>query len=440
MANGSAGAPRSRWVHGVSRNANGVVCAEVSATLNSDREVVPVYSLNKWERGRVLKHHLDYPVDVRNMSSDQLYEIIIEIVEGRRPDPPSPSAGSAGVADPSPSSEPVIHGKSSAPSVSAPNVDPGSVEWATVQYVDERVQDVASNANAAISSLVDNVNTGFASMMELVNTNAGPREPSVVTIQLPNVDPVTIAGSHYLLPVATQRAAAGMNQMFVGAAGTGKSWLAHDVARALSVECREISVTVQTQDWRINGANTATSFIRGVARECYEHGGLLLIDEFDNGSPNFLAGLNLLLSSDTYTFADGVTVDRHPQFYVVATANTIGEGGTAQYSARNKMDAAVMDRFTLLFVDEDPSIEENMAATYLVDATERADLLKFVRTVRKNVVENNLRAVITPRAVRDMAIMLANGEAMSVAIRDRITRGCSDEIAAKMLANTGHSW
>ena len=459
MANGSAGAPASRWVHGIHRHPGGLLMASVSDGLAGVRTDVHVASLNKWERGRLLRHHLGVKLDVRKYSSDRLYDMIVEHFELLAPnDPPSDPSNtsnepngntsipsSAGQGEPSGepsgggSGEPMIQGESSAPSVSATNVDPGNVEWATVPYVDERVQGVADNANAAIGALVDNVNAGFTDMVERMNYAVGSAAPRTVTIQLPNVDPVTITGSHHMLPTATGRVAAGMNVMLVGPAGTGKSWLAHDIARALGVPCREISVTIQTQDWRINGANTATTFIRGVARECYEHGGLLLIDEFDNGSPNFLAGLNLLLSSGTYTFADGVTVERHPQFYVVATANTIGEGGTAQYNARNKVDGATMDRFVLMFIDMDPSIEDNMVAKYLEDATQRADLLKFGRTVRKNITENNLRVLFTPRGMERMAICLALGESMDTIIRDCVTRGCSDDIAEKILEDTGYS-
>lgn len=452
MANGSAGAPASRWVHGVHRHPSGLLMASVSDGPHGERTDVHVVQLNKWERGRLLRHHLGVRLDVRKFSDDQLYDKIVESFDSITPnDPPSGPSNTSNVSNANPSTpsqgepsgggsgEPMIHGESSAPSVSATHVDPGNVEWATVPYVDDRVQGVADNANAAIGALVDMVNAGFTDMVNRVNNTVASSEPKTVTIQLPNVEPVTFTGSHYLLPTGTARVAAGMNVMLVGPAGTGKSWLAHDIARALGVPCREISVTTQTQDWRINGANTATTFIRGVARECYEHGGLLLIDEFDNGSPNFLAGLNLLLSSDTYTFADGVTVERHPQFYVVATANTIGEGGTAQYNARNKVDGATMDRFVLLFVDMDPSIEDNMVAKYLEDAVERADLLKFGRTVRKNIDVNNLRVLFTPRGMERMAICRALGEPMDTIIRDCVTRGCSDDIAEKMLAGTGYS-
>lgn len=471
MAYGKAGAPRSRWVHGVRRNVNGMVVAAVSDSMAGDQSVVPVLTLNKWERGRVLKHHLGYRIDVRKHTDDELYEMIIAAVDRLGPDPfPSsnsngePSSDTQGEPNGEPQGDPqgepvdvpVIQGESSgepdtsgepdepplSEPMAVPKVDPepNGSPFATVQYVDENIGNVVSATNGALTELVGTFNVELDAVKDMVTkaSSVVPSEPSVVTINVPNVDPVTFTGSHHLLSTAVARVSSGMYLMLYGPAGTGKSWLGHDVARALGVDCRVLSVNIQTQDWRVNGANTATAFIRGVARECYEHGGLLLIDEFDNGSPNFLAGMNLLLSSDTYTFADGVTVDRHPQFYVVATANTIGEGGTSQYRARQALDAATLDRFTFMRIDLDPKIEEAMAAQYVEDVSVRADLLRLVRVARQNVTDHNLRVVITPRATLDGAKMLALGEPMSSVVEDRILRGCSRDVAVKILSGTDY--
>ena len=308
-----------------------------------------------------------------------------------------------------------------------PEPDPDPDQYATVAYVDREVGEIAVVANDALMEMRQQI------------ADVASSTSRIITVNIPTLpEPVTIDGAHRDLPKLVARLHAGMYVMLIGPAGTGKSYMAHDAAKALGVPCYDLSVTVQTQEWKVAGAHSAVTFIRGTIREAYENGGVLLIDEFDNGSPNFLAGLNLLLSSDTYTFADGETVQRHPQFYVVGTANTIGEGGTAQYRARQALDAATLDRFTFMFVDIDPAIEEMLAAQYLEDVTVRADLLRLVRVSRRNVTDNNLRVVITPRATLDGAKMLALGEPMDNVIRDRIIRGCSPDIAEKILNGTGY--
>jgi len=348
------------------------------------------------------------------------------------PDPfPDPS-GDDPTADPDPSADPSGGGDPSGGDNDdpepEPEPEPDPDEYATVAYVDQEVGEIAVIAHEALVEVRQQIADVAASA------------PKVITVNIPTLpEPVTIEGAHRDLPKLVARLNAGMYVLLTGPAGTGKSYMAHDAAKALQVPCYDLSVTMQTQEWKVAGAHSAVVFIRGTIREAYENGGVLLIDEFDNGSPNFLAGLNLLLSSDTYTFADGVTVNRHPQFYVVGTANTIGEGGTAQYRARQALDAATLDRFTFMFVDIDPAIEEMIAAQYLADATMRADLLKLVRVSRLNGAQNNLRVVITPRATLDGAKMLALGESMENVIRDRITRGCSPDVAEKILEGTGYS-
>ena len=333
---------------------------------------------------------------------------------------PDPSADPSGGGDPS--------GEDNDDPEPEPEPEPDPDEYATVAYVDQEVGEIAVVAHEALEEVRQQIADVAASA------------PKVITVNIPTLpEPVTIEGAHRDLPKLVARLNAGMYVLLTGPAGTGKSYMAHDAAKALQVPCYDLSVTMQTQEWKVAGAHSAVVFIRGTIREAYENGGVLLIDEFDNGSPNFLAGLNLLLSSDTYTFADGVTVNRHPQFYVVGTANTIGEGGTAQYRARQALDAATLDRFTFMFVDIDPAIEEMIAAQYLADATMRADLLKLVRVSRLNGAQNNLRVVITPRATLDGAKMLALGESMENVIRDRITRGCSPDVAEKILEGTGYS-
>lgn len=446
-------ANKKRNVYGVWRNNNGLCRAGVTDEWRGDYEVA-VGALTHWEMGDAMTL-LD--LDPKGLTKNQRLREIVNYLQAM-PSVPSGSAVNGGDPsagnDPSAGGEPGNQGITGGDPVSGPSggdptgdpaggdpsggdndpepdpepePDPDPDQYATVAYVDQEVGEIAVVANDALVEMRQQI------------ADVASSASRVITVNIPTLpEPVTIEGAHRDLPKLVARLHAGMYVMLIGPAGTGKSYMAHDAAKALGVRCYDLSVTVQTQEWKVAGAHSAVTFIRGTIREAYENGGVLLIDEFDNGSPNFLAGLNLLLSSDTYTFADGETVQRHPQFYVVGTANTIGEGGTAQYRARQALDAATLDRFTFMFVDIDPAIEEMLAAQYLEDVTVRADLLRLVRVSRQNVTENNLRVVITPRATLDGAKMLALGEPMDNVIRDRIIRGCSPDIAEKILNGTGY--
>ena len=461
-------ANKKRNVISVWRNDNGLCRADVTDEWRGRYEVA-VGSLTHWEMGDAMTL---LGLDPKGLTKNQRLRVIVNhlkmlalsapsgsAVNGGDPsaggdpgnqgitggdpagvggpgsDPGSDPGGSGGEPDPSggdPTGDPAGGGDPSGGDNDPdpdpePEPDPDPDQYATVAYVDREVGEIAVVANDALMEMRQQI------------ADVASSTSRIITVNIPTLpEPVTIDGAHRDLPKLVARLHAGMYVMLIGPAGTGKSYMAHDAAKALGVPCYDLSVTVQTQEWKVAGAHSAVTFIRGTIREAYENGGVLLIDEFDNGSPNFLAGLNLLLSSDTYTFADGETVQRHPQFYVVGTANTIGEGGTAQYRARQALDAATLDRFTFMFVDIDPAIEEMLAAQYLEDVTVRADLLRLVRVSRRNVTDNNLRVVITPRATLDGAKMLALGEPMDNVIRDRIIRGCSPDIAEKILNGTGY--
>ena len=461
-------ANKKRNVISVWRNDNGLCRADVTDEWRGRYEVA-VGSLTHWEMGDAMTL---LGLDPKGLTKNQRLRVIVNhlkmlalsapsgsAVNGGDPsaggdpgnqgitggdpagvggpgsDPGSDPGGSGGEPDPSggdPTGDPAGGGDPSGGDNDPdpdpePEPDPDPDQYATVAYVDQEVGEIAVVANDALMEMRQQI------------ADVASSTSRIITVNIPTLpEPVTIDGAHRDLPKLVARLHAGMYVMLIGPAGTGKSYMAHDAAKALGVPCYDLSVTVQTQEWKVAGAHSAVTFIRGTIREAYENGGVLLIDEFDNGSPNFLAGLNLLLSSDTYTFADGETVQRHPQFYVVGTANTIGEGGTAQYRARQALDAATLDRFTFMFVDIDPAIEEMLAAQYLEDVTVRADLLRLVRVSRRNVTDNNLRVVITPRATLDGAKMLALGEPMDNVIRDRIIRGCSPDIAEKILNGTGY--
>ena len=53
-------------------------------------------------------------------------------------------------------------------------------------------------------------------------------------------------------------------------------------------------------------------------------------------------------------------IDMHPDFKVVCAGNTFGSGSTLQYTGRNKLDAATLDRFMIIEWDYDKELEKNL--------------------------------------------------------------------------------
>jgi MoxR-like ATPase len=199
---------------------------------------------------------------------------------------------------------------------------------------------------------------------------------------------------------------AGQPVLMVGPAGTGKTKGAEDAAEALDLSFHSISVGSQTSKSDLVGYMDGGGTYRTTQfRQAYEFGGVFLLDEADAGNSNVLILLNAALSNGYMAFPDGM-VHRHADFRMVATANTFGNGANRQYVGRNQLDAATLDRFTVLVWDIDDKVESAMAGT----AAEGKRWLKAVKAVRKRVVDElELRAVISPRATLRGAQLLAAG-------------------------------
>jgi MoxR-like ATPase len=198
----------------------------------------------------------------------------------------------------------------------------------------------------------------------------------------------------------------GQPVLLVGPAGTGKTAASYHISQALDLTFHSISVGSQTSKSDLVGYMDGGGTYRTTQfRDAYENGGLFLLDEADAGNSNVLILLNAALSNGYMAFPDGM-IHRHKDFRMVATANTYGNGASRQYVGRNQLDAATLDRFTVLDWNIDDKIETAMAGT----EASGAKWLRVVRAVRQRVSEQlELRVVISPRATLRGAQLLAAG-------------------------------
>jgi len=148
-----------------------------------------------------------------------------------------------------------------------------------------------------------------------------------------------------------------------GAAGSGKTHLARQVAAMLEIEPRVVSVDPTLTVAKLLGYRNVANggFVEGFLYQAYKAGGLVALDEIDTGDPGVVASINALLSNTHYLFPNGETVERHPKFYTLALANTRGTGAVAGYTARNRLDAATLDRFAVIEIKYDAGLEMALA-------------------------------------------------------------------------------
>lgn len=188
--------------------------------------------------------------------------------------------------------------------------------------------------------------------------------------------------------------------MLVGPAGCGKTTIGEQVAAELELPFYITST--------INDAHELHGFIDGRGeyhrtpfRDAFEHGGVWIADEIDAWDAAALLAANSALANGIVTFPDDPKpVKRHPDFRMIATANTFGTGADQIYIGRNELDAASLDRFAVIEVDYDLNIERAVSGG-------NDDWLDRVWAIRKAVNEKKIRHVVSTRAIIMGAAALA---------------------------------
>lgn len=262
-----------------------------------------------------------------------------------------------------------------------------------------------------------------ARVVDLIHKHGG--RPAHVTIDLRS-STRTFEGEsmmHHKFPLLAAAVAAGVNVMLVGPAGSGKTTAASKVAEALGLPFYGTGAI--NSEYKLTGFIDAQGRIVSTAfRKAFEFGGVFLFDEYDGSLPGATLPFNAALANDWMDFPDGC-VKRHPDFRVIAGANTYGTGADRQYVGRNQLDAASLDRFAMLDWPYDEALEAAILgapapknapvpASIAPLAGEEAQglairFLERTRSIRKAVDDLKVRHVVSPRAAVAGAKLLAAG-------------------------------
>lgn len=195
-----------------------------------------------------------------------------------------------------------------------------------------------------------------------------------------------------------------------GPAGTGKSYIAKQLAKAIGVEyfyTNSVTDEVQIKGFiDANGNYHKTQFY-----DSFVNGGVFLLDELDASIPEALILLNNALANGYFDFPTGrETVSE--KFYCLAAGNTFGTGADNIYNARYQLDAASMDRFALIFVDYDTEIELSIAQG-------NKELVAFCDNFRETVTKIGVTCLCTYRAVKRLtkfAAYMSKAKALEIGL------------------------
>jgi len=207
-----------------------------------------------------------------------------------------------------------------------------------------------------------------------------------------------------LLQLAAER----KNILLVGPAGSGKTHTAELLAQALELPYASQSCSAGVSESVFTGwllpigdsgkfAHVASAFLN-----CYENGGVFLLDEIDRADPNVAVFLNQALANGRFFLPqrfEKPEVVKHPDFIAIAAGNTFGGGADAIYHSANALDGSTLDRFRMgtIAVDYSPAVEQT-----LVDPA----ILEWGLKVRAVIVKHKMRRIMSTRVLIDATDMM----------------------------------
>lgn len=223
-----------------------------------------------------------------------------------------------------------------------------------------------------------------------------------IEVILPDRSNVIEGPLHYRTDLVIRIAAIGQPIMLVGPAGCGKTTIGEHVARVLGLGFYITNTITDTHELigfiDGHGRYHGTPF-----RQAFENGGVWIADEIDAWEAGALLTANSALANGYCMFPDQrEPITRHPEFKMIATANTFGTGADRVYVGRNELDAASLDRFATISVDYDLDLER-------IFAGQHDEWLDHVWNIRKQVNEARIRHVVSSRAISMGATALTAG-------------------------------
>lgn len=216
---------------------------------------------------------------------------------------------------------------------------------------------------------------------------------NMMKIELKRGDHVVVLDEeprHYLFKDILDAVDVGIHVALIGPAGSGKSTVVEQIAKALGKKYylqNSVSGTHEVAGYMdAYGKYQSTPF-----RSAFERGGVILIDEVDTSDPGSLKWLNTALANKHAVFPDKEDpVLQHPDFRMVIAANTFGSGADRIYVGANQLDASTLDRFVFFDFGYDEKMETVLSGN--------PDWAKRVQTLRKAADKERARVVISPRA------------------------------------------
>lgn len=310
--------------------------------------------------------------------------------------------------------------------------EPAMTPTATTGAATMPPTDNASKLAALIAEMTQAPAVDLATVQQLVNTASAnlkeellkaidEKQPRIIQVQTGNTKIELEGVQHPMFEKVLKLVASGLNVMLTGAAGTGKTHLAEQVAKALgrkygAIHCTAGASESQLMGWLLPSDGGKFEYQPAPFVDLYEQGNsIFLFDEMDAADPNFLLVANGALANGHIHIAqrrNNPSAKRGEKVGIMATTNTFGTGADMIYAGRNQLDGATLDRWYIVHIDYMTSLEAKIMGATAEPTKEwkpaptdaesvkrdTLELFTFLINVRASATQSKLRRIISTRA------------------------------------------
>lgn len=246
--------------------------------------------------------------------------------------------------------------------------------------------------------------------------------PHKVQVRINDTVVATLPRQHFLfepvlkLLAAKDRYGQPLNIALFGPTGSGKTKMCIFAAKALGIELVLQPFNPHTTKSELLGYMDASGkYVPSPFYLAFTKGLLFIADEFDAANPAIATCLNASVGNRMVTFPNGETAQAHQNFRAIFCMNTDGRGGDDQYTGRNRLDMATLDRLVYVHVPLDEGLEAHLVGVNRSSPSanieeggqfkDNEEIFEHVTTFRKAMADNKLRYFLSPRATMNACAM-----------------------------------
>lgn len=191
---------------------------------------------------------------------------------------------------------------------------------------------------------------------------------------------------------------AGKPLYMYGPAGSGKSYTAKQIAKALGYDYYETSQAMFAHELKGYG-DAGGRFVETAFYRAFANGGVFFLDEVDASAPEALVVLNNAIANGRFDFPVIGNIDAHPDFRVIAAGNTRMTGATLAYVARQMQDTSFKNRFFFEIVTYDYNVFMQLTGN-------DEEIVNFGADLRRAARLTGINQLFSYRQAMDLANLL----------------------------------